>query len=237
VTPRRRCGVLLFWPVFANGALWVVETMQGTQIAPAVQSVQSGSKIPEEFRNYPYQVRESLIKFGLRGGAEVTLVIHIETILPELRAYARSVAENREDAEDLVHDAIERALRSDKRPGSLEDFRPWMFRIIRNLNLDELRKKRVRMEYSRAQSRLSVDMKQGQNHADDLLIRMTFETLPASMREVLFLVDVMGMKYAEAAEIMGVPHGTVMSRVSRARKALIKAMKAETDPAEKDKIA
>ena len=158
----------------------------------------------------------------------------LDVLLPELRAYALSLSKHRHDSEDLVQDAIERALRSDKRPKSLADLRPWMFRVIRNLHVDETRKKRVRMEYSNTQSRLSIDLTQSHDHAEDITVRTTFATLPPAMREVLFLVDVMGMKYAEAAEIMDVPHGTVMSRVSRARRALIEAIEATPEQANKD---
>jgi len=151
----------------------------------------------------------------------------IETLLPELRAYARSVSDTSDQADDLVQDAIERTLRADKPPLKLDELRPWMFRVIRNLNFDELRKKKVRQEYSQTHSRLLVDLAQGNDHANDVLIRMTFDQLAAPHREVLFLVDVMGMKYAEAAEVMNVPQGTVMSRISRARRALIEAMQAD----------
>lgn len=69
---------------------------------------------------------------------------HIEILLPELRAYAVAICSSRDDAEDLVQDAIERALRAEGRPRVLDELRPWMFRVIRNLHHDELRKKRVR---------------------------------------------------------------------------------------------
>lgn len=164
-------------------------------------------------------------------------MIQLETLLPELRAYARSIAGNREDAEDLVQDAVERTLKAPSAPARLEELRPWMFRVIRNLNLDEWRKRRVRREYSSSQSRLLIDMPHGGDHADSVLIRMTLETLPPPMREVLFLVDVMGMKYAEAAEVMEVPPGTVMSRVSRARRAMIDALESGESAARKDKKA
>lgn len=162
---------------------------------------------------------------------------HIEILLPELRAYALAVATNRDEAEDLVQDAVERTLRANSYPAKLDDLRPWMFRVIRNLNLDGLRKKRVRMEYSRSQSRLLVDLAQSTDHANDVLVRMTFQKLAAPMREVLFLVDVMGLKYSEAAEVMDVPHGTVMSRVSRARRALVVAMSSDGISSEKDRQA
>ena len=53
------------------------------------------------------------------------------------------------------------------------------------------------------------------------MLRLAYEKLSPDYKEVLFLVDVMGMKYSEAADVMDVAHGTIMSRVSRARKALI----------------
>lgn len=146
----------------------------------------------------------------------------IELLLPELRAYARSISESGHDAEDLVHDAIERVLRSRTRPSKLDELRPWFFRVIRNLNIDEFRKRRVRMEYFRAQSYTITDLNQHGDHENDVLCRLAFERLPADAREVLFLVDVMGLKYSEAAEVMDVPVGTVMSRVSRGRRSLIR---------------
>ena len=95
-----------------------------------------------------------------------------------------------------------------------------MFRVIRNLHYDELRKRRVRREYSAEEKRLS-DEAGGPDTARDVLIRLAFEKLPPETREVLCLVDIMGLKYAEAAKVMDVPNGTVMSRISRARRALL----------------
>jgi len=144
----------------------------------------------------------------------------IEILLPELRAYAIAICASRNGAEDLVHDAIERGLRADTRPTRLDELRPWMFRVIRNLHYDELRKRRVRREYLAAERRLS-DETGVSDTARDVLIRLAFENLPSETREVLCLVDIMGLKYVEAAKVMDVPIGTVMSRVSRARKALL----------------
>jgi RNA polymerase sigma-70 factor, ECF subfamily len=158
----------------------------------------------------------------------------IKILLPELRAYAHSVSGSSEDAEDLVQDAVERTLRAPSHPTVLNDLRPWMFRVIRNLNYDELRKRRVRREYSIAQTSLQIGLSQSGDHANDVLVRMTFRTLPAAMREVLFLVDVMNLKYAEAADVMGVPAGTVMSRISRSRRALIEAMRIDEAESNED---
>ncbi len=144
----------------------------------------------------------------------------IEVLLPELRAYARSICERPDAAEDLVQDAIERTLKSESPPNALSSLRPWMFRVIRNLHLDELRKLRVRREYLAREKRLYVEGNEVPDHARDVLIRLGYERLPPEKREVLFLVDIMGLKYAEAAEVMGVATGTVMSRLSRARQSL-----------------
>jgi RNA polymerase sigma factor (sigma-70 family) len=157
----------------------------------------------------------------LLHSAGMASLTHLDLLLPELRAYARSVSGSADDAEDLVQDATERALRSSTRPNPLTELRPWMFRVIRNLHYDELRKRRVRREYSAGLGRLSSESSQVSDHAKDILIRRAFEKLPPEAREVLFLVDIMGMRYREAAQVMDVPNGTVMSRVSRARRALL----------------
>lgn len=146
---------------------------------------------------------------------------HIERLLPELRAYARSLCRRDENAQDLVQDAVERALRSASRPARLEEIRPWMFRILRNLQYDELRKRRVRREYLASEKRLLDDIGPGQDTARDVMVRLCFDRLPPDKREVLFLVDIMGLKYDEAAMVMDVPIGTIMSRISRARAALL----------------
>lgn len=144
----------------------------------------------------------------------------IEILLPELRAYAIAICSSKDDAEDLVQDAVERGMRAMQRPARLDELRPWMFRTIRNLHYDELRKKRVRREYLAAEKRLS-DEAGTSDAARDVLIRLAFERLPPETREILCLVDIMGLKYVEAAKVMDVPTGTVMSRISRARKALL----------------
>lgn len=153
--------------------------------------------------------------------ADMQALSEIEILLPEMRAYAASICQTKDGVEDLVQDAVERALRTQKRPKHIHELRPWMFRVIRNLRYDELRKLRVRREYLASQKRLSHEINVTNDAARNVLVRMAFEKLPPETREVLFLIDIMGLKYAEAAEVMGVPNGTVMSRISRARKALL----------------
>ncbi|MEM6587379.1 MAG: sigma-70 family RNA polymerase sigma factor [Pseudomonadota bacterium] len=146
----------------------------------------------------------------------------IELLLPELRAYALTIClGHQQDAEDLVQDAIERALRAQNRPVKLVELRRWIIRVIRNLHYDELRKRRVRREYSAAEKRLMGEASLKTNVDRDILIRLAFEKLPAEKREILYLVDILEFKYADAGWILDIPRGTVMSRVSRARAALL----------------
>jgi len=143
----------------------------------------------------------------------------------DLFAYARSISDSLEEAEDLVSDAIERAAKAEKRPRDLGALRPWMFRVIRNLSVDELRKRRVRREYSIAAARLENRSAWARSEVEDaIFIREAFDGLESKQREVLFLVDIVGMTYIEAADVMNVPIGTVMSRVSRARRSLLSRM-------------
>lgn len=160
------------------------------------------------------------------GGMSVPT--NVELLLPEMRAYARSICQHEGAADDLVQDAVERFLKSTTAPATLSDLRPWMFRVIRNLNFDELRKRRVRREYSAAVKRHSSSGATVPDHARDVLIRIEYDKLPPEKRELLFLVDIMGLTYAEAADVMDVPDGTVMSRLSRARQTLRAMVEIET---------
>ena len=152
----------------------------------------------------------------------------LEILYPEFRAYAYSICDAPDEAEDLLQDAVERALRADSRPARPDELRPWMFRVIRNLHYDELRKRRVRREYLAARQRLMADGGCSVDHARDVLIRRAYRKLRPETREVLFLVDIMGLKYAEAAAVMNVPQGTIMSRISRARRALLALVEGDT---------
>jgi len=144
---------------------------------------------------------------------------------PELLAYARSLTLDISEAEDLVHDAVVRALQSGSAPKKIADLRPWMFRIIKNLFIDRKRKERVRWEYSIAQNRLSdIGPAQTGDPVEALMVRQAYAKLAPREREILCLVDILGLTYAEAAAVIDVPVGTVMSRVSRARRAMIERM-------------
>ncbi len=144
---------------------------------------------------------------------------------PELLAYARSLMLELSGAEDLVHDAVVRALHSGSAPKQIADLRPWMFRVIKNLFIDQKRKERVQREYSVTQSRLSdIELPRTGDPVETLMVRQAYAKLSTRDREILCLVDILGMTYAQAASAIDVPLGTVMSRVSRARRAMIDQM-------------
>ncbi len=144
---------------------------------------------------------------------------------PELLAYARSLTLDISGAENLVHDAVVRTLQSSSAPKQIADLRPWMFRIIKNLFIDEKRKERVHREFSIAQNRLSdIEPAQAGDPVEALMVRQAYAKLAPREREILCLVDILGLTYAQAAAVIDVPVGTVMSRVSRARRAMIERM-------------
>jgi RNA polymerase sigma-70 factor, ECF subfamily len=146
---------------------------------------------------------------------------HIVQLLPRLRRFARSLVNNVQDADDLVQLAIERALsRSEQlRPGA--QLSSWMFGILRNAWIDESRSRGRR-------SRVFVPEELGENVADPiasgqtdaLSVQDAMARLPIEQREVVGLVLVEGLSYKEAAEIIGVPVGTITSRLARGRDSL-----------------
>jgi RNA polymerase sigma-70 factor (ECF subfamily) len=97
-----------------------------------------------------------------------------------------------------------------------------MFRVIKNLLIDKRRKERVQREYLAAHDRLSgIGVSTSGDVVETMIVRQAYARLGRRDREVLCLVDILGLTYAEAAQVIGIPVGTVMSRISRARRAMI----------------
>ncbi len=139
--------------------------------------------------------------------------------LSSLRRYARSLVRNADDAEDLVHDALLRAYerKSTFRRGA--NLRSWLLSIVHNAHIDRLRRDR---SMTRRHDGAAVEMEQslaaGQEHAVRLSqVRDAFFRLPEEQRAALHLVAIEDMSYNEAAATLGIPVGTLMSRISRAR--------------------
>jgi RNA polymerase sigma-70 factor (ECF subfamily) len=138
--------------------------------------------------------------------------------IPRLRRYARALAGDSHRADDLVQDTLERALAKFYlwRHGS--DLRAWLFTIMHNVFINQLKARR-----ELALDDAVADGLQSAPQADPLELRdldAALRLLPVEQREVLLLVGLEQLSYAEAGKALGVPVGTVMSRLSRGRERL-----------------
>jgi RNA polymerase sigma-70 factor (ECF subfamily) len=150
-------------------------------------------------------------------------------LLPRLRRFAMALAGRGDQADDLVQEACERALRSQDSftPGTRFD--SWMFRILRNLWLDSHRRRAARGGiHETLEDAESIPGVDGTSVTLNLLELRDAERallrLPQDQREALVLTCIEDMTYAEAAAVLGVPAGTVMSRAARGRIALARAL-------------
>jgi RNA polymerase sigma factor (sigma-70 family) len=161
----------------------------------------------------------------------------VVALLPRLRRFALSLTGNANDADDLVQDAVERALRFLHKwePGTRLD--SWMFRMTQNLWIDTVRARKVRTAAPLDTDEVAQASVDG---ARSMEARLAFNAtckamseLPEEQRAAVALVLVDGMPYREAAEILGVPIGTLTSRLFRARHALAAALAGEgAEPSE-----
>ena len=144
--------------------------------------------------------------------------IEITAHIPSLRRYARALAGDSHRADDLVQDTVERALAKFHlwRHGS--DLRAWMFSIMHNVFINQLKSRReVALDDAVA------DGLQSAPQSDPLELRdldAALRQLPVEQREVLLLVGLEQLSYAEVSKALGIPAGTVMSRLSRGRERL-----------------
>jgi len=145
-----------------------------------------------------------------------------------LHAYAMAITREPETAADLVQDCAVRVLRSTRVPADNKAFKVWLFAIVRNLWIDNFRKNKVRNEVSIDDlCETALPVQADLVIVNALAVRLAFEELSADHQDVLALVDIAGFSYAETAGILDVAHGTVMSRVSRARCALASMLEQE----------
>jgi RNA polymerase sigma-70 factor (ECF subfamily) len=144
----------------------------------------------------------------------------LAALVPQLRAFARFLARDVTRADDLVQDALVRALERQEAwiPGT--DLRAWAFRLLRNLFLDQQRRHGV--EKRGLATITPPDHAPATQAGRDALhdLDASLAALPATQREALILVAAMELDVAEAAAVIGVPEGTVKARVSRARATL-----------------
>lgn len=146
-------------------------------------------------------------------------------LLPRLRRFARVITRNVQDADDLVQVAVEKALAraAQWRPDSRLD--SWMFGIMKNAWIDEIRARR-RRDRVHAPEEAGEAVGDASAHARDiaLSVQAAMERLPDEQRLAVALVLVEGQSYKDAAELLGIPIGTLMSRLARGREALQKML-------------
>ncbi len=146
-------------------------------------------------------------------------------LLPRLRRFALSLTANRADADDLVQDTVERALANLHRWERGTKLDSWMFRIAQNLFIDGTRaRKRARMVVSETLEAAGNVATDGVRAAEARIaftdLCRALGELPDEQRSAVALVLIDGMSYRDAAEVLGIPIGTLTSRLARAREAL-----------------
>jgi len=142
--------------------------------------------------------------------------------IPRLRRYARALLRDREAADDLVQDSLERAFSRLDNWRSGDSPQRWLFTIMHNLFIDQKRRV-VRREVLSLSQDVADSMVSPPTQFESVVSREVFEALQAiapERREALLLVAVEGLTYAEAATVLGIATGTVMSRIARAREEL-----------------
>jgi RNA polymerase sigma factor (sigma-70 family) len=149
-------------------------------------------------------------------------------LLPRLRRFARGLTRDAADADDLCQATIERALKSWQqwRDGTRLD--AWVYRIMRNMWIDETRA-RSRRRQTFVDEEDGVDVGDAgdaaiEAHAELGQVGRALERLPAEQREAIVLILVEGFAYKEAAEILDCPIGTLTSRLVRGREALMREL-------------
>ncbi len=145
-------------------------------------------------------------------------------LLPRLRRFALSLTRSGPDADDLLQDACTAALQKWTQYDPAQPLDRWLFRIIRNLWISEIRKRKVRQGEGQVPAEEAHEL-QVQSGVDDALtaqtVRGQVSKLPAELAQPLMLVCAEGYSYREAADMLNVPIGTIMSRIHRARKLLV----------------
>ena len=154
----------------------------------------------------------------------------LEQCIPALRRYAHSLLYQQDQADDLVQDCLERAINKKSlwQPGT--SLRAWLFTMQHNLYVNQLKRLGRQPTMSSETEQLINPLEP--DKTDSLIRDIDFcmRQLPVDQRQILLLVSVEGFSYKEIAKIMEIPLGTVMSRLSRARKTLQALMNGEIKP-------
>ncbi|GAA0564989.1 RNA polymerase sigma factor [Rheinheimera aquimaris] len=154
------------------------------------------------------------------------MTTELTLLLPALRRFAYSLTGNMADADDLLQSTVVKLL--DSPPAADVPLLQWSFRVCRNLWIDDYRAKKVR-QHTALDEAAELSGEDGEQVAINEItlteVNQAMNNLPGEQREVLSLVAVQGMSYSEAAGVLAIPQGTIMSRLARARVAMVDALK------------
>ena len=143
----------------------------------------------------------------------------------QLFGYACALCADTASAEDLYQDTMVRAMSAASVPDDPTAYRVWLFRILRNLWIDRLRAAGRLPDVDDGTEVDQMPSGQGGDQVvNALAVRQAFGRLSKAHRDILALVDICGFSYADAAQMLDTPTGTIMSRISRARAALAARM-------------
>ena len=158
----------------------------------------------------------------------------MEPVIPSLRRYARTFVRDAAAADDLVQDTLERAISRWHLRRSDGETRTWLFTILHNLAVNHLRRSARRGRELPLDDAGESDVAVSPTQEDALRheeVLAAVGQLPDDQRGVLLLVSIEDVSYAEAARILDIPIGTVMSRLSRARARLLRLLQEQGKPA------
>src|ERR1700704_4382614 len=149
----------------------------------------------------------------------------IVPFIPNLRRYARALVGDRDGADDLVQDTLERAVRKFHlwKPG---DLRAWLFSIMQNVFVSQLKARKIAPSVEIDEAMIAAHIPTVTS-VDVLDMERALLTLAPEQREVVLLIALEDMTYADVSRALGIPIGTVMSRLSRGREKLRHLMNGE----------
>ncbi|PTB19003.1 RNA polymerase subunit sigma [Trinickia symbiotica] len=157
----------------------------------------------------------------------MALIAELEPLIPALRRYASAMVRDRDLADDLVQDCLERAISNWDTRRRAENTRQWVFAIAHNLIVNKLRQRARRglhLDISDVDEEALATPAPQEHRVRHRELMKALAALPEDQRNVLLLVSVEDLTYAEAAKTLNIPIGTVMSRLARGRERLQRAL-------------
>ncbi len=166
------------------------------------------------------------------------MLLQVEPLIPALRRYARALMRNAASADDLVQDCLERAVSRwhQRRDGNA---RSWLFTILHNLAVNQFRQSAARGKHVTIDETNEDDFGRDAVQEQQLMYRDVLDKLaklPEDQRAVLLLVAVEDLSYADAAKVLDIPIGAMMSRLSRAREKLQQEIEGTADDASRNVV-